>query len=314
MRTKHFSFQFEETIPGTFLAQGWLGGILTGYVYMVAVCLSKPNNLAEVLIFCAWFLVLGTIVGVFKSIIMWMPYRVFRFHVRAITRVAITSSLSVLVAYSLARIDRHFAESDLIRWLLIWLVAGLPTAVLIGSSVKPWNLFTFGTLAGERRRSVLGTLGTLPLRFLSLLTLAAAFLYCCSQLDTELPAYEFILAFCILLAYLLFTAYVTFRSPRKVVLAIAGLVANIPIVAIGYFAFVTRLMNYGTDETALYLSALCAMLVTAWAVFLAARLTVPASIEAFSPAIPDKIFVAQSEQRDHDCLGSRFVEWQQRVA
>ena len=314
MRTKHFSFQLEETIPGTFLAQGWLGGILTGYVYMVAYCLSNPTESTDVLIFSPWFLLLGTIIGVFKSIIMWMPYRVFRFQMRAVTRVAITSSLTVLVAFGLARIDGHFEESNLIRWLLTWLIAGLPTAVLIGSNVKPWNLFTFGVLAGERRRSVLGTLGTLPLRFLSLLTLAAAFLYCCSQLGSEMPPYEFILAFCILMAYLLFTAYATFRSPQKVILGIAGLVANIPIAVIGYFAFVTHLTKSGTDETALYISALCAMLVTAWAVFLAARLTVPASIEAFSTGMPGKVFVTQSEQRDHDCLGSRFVEWRQRVA
>jgi len=314
MRTKHFSFQLEETIPGTFLAQGWLGGILTGYVYTAAYCLSNPNESADLPKFFPWFLVLGTIVGIFKSIIMWMPYRVFRFQVRPITRVAITSSLTVLVAFGLARIDGHFEESNLIRWLLIWLMAGLPPAVLTGSSVKPWNLFTFGTLAGERRRSVLGTLGTLPLRFLSLLTLAAAFLYCCSQFASELPAYEFILACCILLAYPLFTAYVTFRSPQKVILGIAGLVANIPIVAIGYLAFVTHLNHYGTDETALYLSALCATLVTAWVVFLVARLTVPTNSEVFPPSIRNYTLLPQIEQCDHDCLGSRFVEWQRRVA
>src|SRR5262245_8354551 len=111
MRTKHFSFQLEETIPGTFLAQGWLGGIMPGFVYVVAYCFSKPTDIAEVLIISAWFLVLGTIVGVFKSIIMWMPYRVFKFQVRAIARVAIASSLTSLVAWVLAFIDRHFKES-----------------------------------------------------------------------------------------------------------------------------------------------------------------------------------------------------------
>jgi len=63
MRTKHFSFQLEETIPGTFLAQGWLGGILTGYVYMAAYCLSNPTESTDVLIFSPWFLLLGTIIG-----------------------------------------------------------------------------------------------------------------------------------------------------------------------------------------------------------------------------------------------------------
>jgi len=314
MRTKHFSFQLEETIPGTFLAQGWLGGILTGYVYLVAYCFSNPTETAEVLIISAWFAVLGTIVGVFKSIIMWMPYRVFRFQVRAITRVAITSSLTVLVAFGLARIDAHFEERDLIRWLLVWLIAGLPTAVLIGSSVKPWNLFTFGTLAGERRRSVLGTLGTLPLRLLSLLTLAAPCLYFAGNLPTRMPSYEFILTLSVFVAYLLFSAYVTFRSPQKVILAIAGLIANVPIIGIGYFAFIIYLEWYGTYQMSLYITAICGLLVTVWTVFLAARLTMPNSIEAISPKLRGKIVVTQIEQRDHDCLGSRFVEWQQRVA
>jgi hypothetical protein len=314
MRTKHFSFQLEETIPGTFLAQGWLGGILTGFVYMVAYCLSKPTEVTEILLVSAWFLVLGTIVGVFKSILMWMPYRVFQFQVRAVTRVALASSLTVLLAFVLARVDRHFEESNLIRWLLTWLMAGLPTAILIGSSVKPWNLFTFGTLAGERRRNALGTLGTLPLRFLSLLTLAAACLYAASKLSSQIPSLEFILTFCIVVAYLLFTAYVTFRSPKKVILDIAGVVANIPVVLVGWFAFVYHHNRYSTEQTALYICTLCTLFVTAWAVFLAARLTVPSNTEEFSLSTLSNTPPTQIEQRDHDCLGSRFVEWQQRVA
>ena len=309
MRTKHLSFQLEETIPGTFLAQGWLGGILTGFVYTVVTCLSMPRaEIIEVAKVFTGFLVLGTIIGVLKSVIMWMPYRVFKIQVRAVTRVTMASTVTVLLALSLALLDGHFKRDDYINWLLTWLMGGLPTAILIGSSIKPWDLFTFGSIAGRRRRSVLRTFGTLPLRFLSLLTLAAATFGFACQVQREIPPLKLTLRFSSFALYLLFSAYLTFRSPRKEILWIAGLVANISVVLVGYFVFGIR-----ADEVPFYIGVLGASLVVAWAFFLVARLTVPIGNEAFLNTLSN-ISQSQIDQRDHHCLGSRFVEWEQPVA
>jgi hypothetical protein len=316
MRTKHLSFQLEETIPGTFLAQGWLAGILIAFVLTVVFCLATvQTEPIEVLVVLAYFSFLGTIIGVFKSILMWMPYRVLGIQVRAVTRVAIASSLTGLLSWALGRMDSHVSRDDLIRWVLVWLMCGLPTAILVGSSIKPWDLFTYGSIAGQRRRSVLGTLGTLPLRFLSLLTLAAATLYFARQVHTEIPSLKLTLVFCGLASFLLFSAYLTFRSPQKWILCAAALIANLPVVAIGYWAFVKHLEWYGTNPIAFYISALCASFVTAWAIFLVARLTVPISKNGIPLNILSNIALTQVDAGDHHhCLGSRFVEWQERVA
>ena len=64
-----------------------------------------------------------------------------------------------------------------------------PVALLFGSRVKPWELFTFGSIAvGEVNhrsgsKSILGTLGSLPLRFLGIGTTAYILLSIISELQ-----------------------------------------------------------------------------------------------------------------------------------
>jgi hypothetical protein len=192
------------------------------------------------------------------------------------------------------------------------LAGGLPTAILVGSSIKPWELFTFGTLVGVRRRSALGTLGTLPLRVLSLLTLAVSCLYFASQVLKHTQQLYLTLGFVAVATYLLFTAYVTFRSPRSAILCVAALIANIPVVLLGYFA--SKAYSQSVGAVPLYILMLCILFVTAWAVFLAARLSVGLISGGQPSNIPGNTFLTKFEQSDHHhCLGSRFVEWQ-RVA
>jgi len=305
MRTKHFSFQLEETFPVTFLAQGALGGMLAAVVYTAAMCLwNEDFKLIDALFICAFLSFPTTVAGAIKSIIMWAPYGLTKVRVRAITRVVVTCTITGLLALNAALLAGYERQEDLAAWTLTCLLAGVPTAMLVGSRVKPWNLFIYGTIAGVRRRSVWGTLGTLPLRFLSLLTLAVSCLYfACSILEQTDPI-SFTLASLAVATYLLFTAYLTFRSPRKLILCIAALVANIPVGLLGYLAY--QAYSYRPNDGPIFIMTLCALFVTAWAGFLAARL--------LHSNILSNTSLIQIEQRDHDCLGSRFVEWQQRVA
>jgi uncharacterized membrane protein len=312
MRTRHFSFQLEETIPGTFLVQGALGGMLAAVVYTAALCLwSEYSKLIDALVICAFLSFPTTIAGAIKSIIMWAPYRLTRLRLRAITRVVVTCIITSLLAFNAALLAGHQRQEDLAAWTLTCLLAGLPTAMLVGSRVKPWNLFTFGTLAGVRRRSVWGTLGTLPLRWMSLFALVVWCLYFACHIAAQTERLYFSLAFVAVATYLALTLYLTLRSPDKVLLGAAAVVANVPLIAIGYFGLVVHKFNPAVGDEAVYISVLCAAFVAAWVVFLAARLTMTAEV------IPQEILsyslLTRREQRDHDCLGSRFAEWQ-RVA
>jgi len=313
MRTKHFSFELEETIPALFLAQGWLGGTVAAVVYTAAVCLWDQHiSVFESLFICTYFIFVTSFAGVIKSIIMWAPYGLTKVRVRAVTRVVVASIITSLLALNCALLAGYTRREDLIAWVLACFLGGLPTAILVGSRVKPWGLFTFGTLAGERRQSVLGTLGTLPLRFLSLLTLAVSCLYFACEVRKQYEPRCFSLAFGVVATYLLCTAYLTFRSPRKVILSVTGLIANTPVVLVGFIAYL-RYSETHIPES-LYVTALCATLLLAWIVFLAARLSLRTSSAKFLSNILSHTPLVQIEQRDHDCLGTRFVEWQQRVA
>jgi hypothetical protein len=313
MRTRHFSFQLEEIIPGTFLAQGALGGILAAVVYTAAMCLwNEYTKLIDALFICAFLSFPTTIAGAIKSIIMWAPYGLTRCRLRAITRVVVTCIITSLLALNAALLAGYQRQEDLAAWTLTCLLAGLPTAMLVGSRVKPWNLFTFGTLAGVRRRSVWGTLGTLPLRWMSLLALVVWCLYFACHISEQTERLYFSLAFVAVATYLALTVYLTLRSPDNVLLVAAAVVANVPLIAIGYFGLVVHKFNPAVGDEAFYISVLCGSFVAAWVVFLAARLTLPA--QPIPQGLPGNNFLAQIERRDHDCLGSRFVEWQQRVA
>ena len=319
MRTKHLSFQIEETIVGAFLTQGWLGGILATFIYTAAMCLWEPSSFLGALVFSAWLIIPASTAGIIKSIIMWTPYRLAKIQVRAVTRVAITSCATGLFALSIALLFGYRRRNNLVAWVLTCVLAGLPTAILVGSSIKPWELFTFGRIAGERRRSIFGTLGTLPLRFLSLIALAGWFLYFACKVARYQEPLQFTLVFVVVTSYLLFTAYVTFRSPQKIMLLITGLVANVPVMLIGFSPYVTYFKEYALGEASLFVTAICTSFVIAWAVFLVARFGVRTSEVAMPLTIVSNTALTNIEPPNiepchHHCLGSRFVEWQRRVS
>ena len=312
MRTANRSFQLEETTHGTFLLQGWLGGILTGFIYVIAICLwDQETTFNNALGLAPWFFITASILGVIKAILMWTPYRLAKFQPRAVTRVLITSAGTGLFAFGTGLIG-YYNLTALVVWVLTLLMGGLPTAILVGSRVKPWELFTFGSIGGERRRSFWGTLGTLPLRFLSLLGFALWILY--FALMFEPVEWKLMvlggLIFQVPAAYLLFSAWVTFRSPDKAVLFVTGCPLNVLLTVLALYAYVKHTEAYDTNFY-FYTSAICFSFVISWTVFLIARLSIRTdqslSILGLSPR-------PHVEKRDHDCLGSRFVEWQERHA
>jgi hypothetical protein len=310
MRTTKRSFELEKTLPGTFLFQGWLGGIVASVVYTAALCLSTGRfKFIDAVFMCCYLVIAGSAAGVIKSVIMWVPYVLTRIQVRAATRVAITSLATGVFAFLLALKFGYGLErpNDTAAWVLSMLAGGLPTAILVGSSIKPWELFTFGSIAvGDSRtgrrvgsKSISATLATLPLRFLSLSALALLILACASEYNPNDGLLSIAVGFFVPFVYLFYSAYVTFKSPHRIVLLVSCIVLNLPVGLITYFAYITRPGSYLFTEALPYVCAIGSAFLLAWAIFLIARLNAPTQ---------------RMIRESHACLGSRFMEWQERHA
>ena len=322
MRTKHLSFQLEETYIGLFLFQGLLGGILTGFVYLVAMSYWHHSRFIDALYMFSYCAIFGSIVGVIKATIMWFPYRLTGIQVRPAARVMITSIGTGAFALLLALKFGYGFErpNDTAAWVLTVFAGGLPTAILVGSRVKPWELFSFGSIAvGDSRtggrvgsKSVLATLATLPLRFLSLIALALLILACVSKHDSTPRGIGPSSVFFVVI-YLLYTAYVTFKSPHRVLLLVSCIVLNLPVGLITCYAYGINPGSYLFTEALPYVCGIGSAFLISWAFFLVARLTAPTQKMICETDLRE-VLKSETSHLDHHCLGSRFMEWQERHA
>ena len=319
---KQVPFQLEKTVPGTFLMQGLLGGVLGGFfAALIAIIAWDENDFRGTLNLAIAGVCTGAIVGVIKSILIWGVYRLTNTRLTAVARVSGTTIVTALFIAVLGR-QFNFDESFLPSCLVWALSVGIPVALLVGSSVKPWEIFTFGSIAAEEgndqrsgSRSILRTLCTFPLRFLSIGTIALFLLILVVQeraphLPNEILGT--ILFFVIAGVYPLISAYITFRSPRKIVLLACGIIFNIPIALVGLFFYGIYGKAYWLGVIPLIISGYCACYLLAWLIFLIARLTLITPSPPLS--IIDNKSIAAAPNLDHHCLGSRFTEWQQHVA
>jgi len=304
MRTANRSFQLEETVPGVFLLQGWFGGVLAAFVYVVAMTVwDESIKFDMALIIGAYLLIVTTIFGVIKATIVWAPYRLVKVQPRHTVRIIVASLATGLFAFATGYGFGTRRPNDMAAWMITLLLGGLPTAILIGSSVKPWELFTFGSIGGEKRRSVLGTLGTLPLRLMSLFCLALWILFYLSQhLKWTVGNVAILL---VPIAYLSFSAYVTFSSPGKTVLLASGLIVNLVIACFSILAYMNHPYADAVPTSLRSLSEIWAVFLIAWGVFLVARL----SARTHRTSMISAELVRAHNKRDHECLGSRFFEW-----
>ena len=321
MYRKQVAFQIEKRVPGTFLIQGLLGGVLGGFVAtLIAEIAWKPSDFWSVLNLACTTILISGISGVIKAIFMWGVYRLTDIPLRAAARVAVAWIASSLFVGLLGFIG---FEGKFLSGCSIWLgVVGTPVALLVGSRVKPWALFTFGSIAAgevDQRsgsRNILATLGTLPLRFISIAAIASLLLYSSTQF-TKIHNIDDVLAATLFLSivgfYPLFSAYMSFRSPRKIVLFVLGVVINFPIMLIFVIFFRVHLTEK-TDESVFWIAAISGSFIAAWVIFLIARFGAKLSPVPSLSISSNKSIAAAPNLGDHHCLGSRFAEWQQHAA
>lgn len=333
MKTTNRPFQLEQTVPGTFFFQGLAGGLLAGFLLIVGITLwdDRPN-FNWLIFFTPLYLAIAGTIGVLQATLIWGTYRLTRIQLRVPARVAITIFCIGLVAFLIALKQENVNEKNFAIGAGITFLTFLPIALLVGSSIKPWELFTFGSIANGKNanrsgsRSVLATLGTLPLRFMSIFALFFwTFTNACEREPTDaydprwgvayaFPAIDISMALVLGLPviYLLFSIYVSFRSPRKIILLISGLAINIPVVFIAFYSNysnVIYLEGNWWSEAFFMIKTACTWFLIVWGLFLASRLSVRLNKVA-------AVNVLHSDLRNqkHHCLGSRFLEWQERNA
>jgi hypothetical protein len=206
----------------------------------------------------------------------------------------------------------QFASGVGIAWFTV-----LPVALLVGSQVKPWEFFTFGSIAtsnGTRigSRSVLATLGTLPLRLLSIFASVVWVLTFVCERYIKSTAIGDDKLFTVPLVYFLVSTYLTFRSPRKLVLLAIGILLNVPTAFLFYTSYQINFKDELWGEEIPWLVSMSGMFLIAWVLFLVARMCVGLRRRTV-PVRPPVVFHPHKES-DHHCLGSRFSEWHERVA
>ena len=268
---------------GLSIIQGFAAGTLGGFIYMV-LSFSQGNgkNLDSALSLLPYFLLTFAILGCIEATIIWSIYRLMGRTLRARARVSVTTMLStLLVAFTGLYFELN--EEQITNFLLLTLSLGMPVALMVGSTVKPWELFTFGSIAAGEvdhrvgSRNILATIGSLPLRFLGIGTTALFLLSLISEIQPMNNANKIVGAFLsvsIVCVYPMFSAFVTFRSPCKIVLTTLGFLLNIPIALIGLFCYGLYDKAYWLGNFPVVISAFCGSFVVAWVIFLIARLSV----------------------------------------
>lgn len=310
MRTK--SFQLEQTVPGAFFFQGIAGGMLAGFmVSLAAALLSERPHRSWLIPLTPIYMLMLSLPGVLMAALLWGTYRLTKVHLRVAARVAITTVCIGALTFWIATNDKNLTQTDYVVGVSVAVIAALPTALLVGSRLKPWEFLTFGSIANAAgrsgSRSVLATFGTLPLRLVSLLALGYwTLLHACKR-DTDIDAVDIAVVFGIPAVYLLYTTYVSFRSPRKIVLLVSALAINVPVAFIAFYTDTVDVEGRWWGEAFLTIRDWSTTFLIAWGIFLAARLSVRAKTIVEVNPLP--ALQSDFHNSNHHCLGSRFLEW-----
>jgi hypothetical protein len=285
--TKDPSFALEEIVPGTFALQGVLGGLIGGFVYILAMAVwSATPRLDDMLVILPLAMFVGAILGAMKATIIWLVHLMSDLRMGAGMRVALMINTLGVIAILLGRFSELRDDQSFASYLVIALLCALPTALLVGSRVKPWELFTFGSIAvyhkdvqtREGSRSVRATLGILPIRFLSIITLAVWILTISCERKFGADVIATASMFVIPAVYPGFCAYLSFRSPRKWNLLLIAIAINAPQGLISTAAFANDSGTYWLEPVLFHhLTIVYLAFVTAWAIFLIARLSLRTS-------------------------------------
>jgi hypothetical protein len=96
-------------------------------------------------------------------------------------------------------------------------------------------------------------------------------------------------------------------------LLVSCIALNVPVALVTYIAYSINPGSYFFNENLPYVYGVGSAFLLAWAVFLIARLTAPTY--RMMPAIMlREVLKSGGSHVGHECLGSRFLQWQERHA
>lgn len=298
------SFKGQNKGQKLFLAQGVAGGALGGFVYVFLITLWVGSpDFWTVLSSTPRRMFLGSIIGVIEAASICGLYSATGIQPRAAMRATIASIVATLIV---GLIQFETAEKDLTNYLIATMSFAVPPALIIGSNFRPAELFAFGTIGvrGEgfdelyESTSPWAIAGTLPLRFLSFGIAGIWLLSIAREPKGEPPYIGVVIVSVIPLLYLGISAFLTFRSPGKLLLLLLGIGGNIPVV-LGNLLSMGVYQSYPTMEELLILSIICWAFLITWAIFLFARLSVGTRHLMPLSVVPDKGLSARSEDYEN---------------
>ena len=297
MRTHTASCKPELILLGRFMLQGIVGGIVAAMALVLFFVVPGRLDRFMVVFWAAIPLVIGGFLGATKAIPFWALNCFRKTPLPIIARIIIGGVGSTSLWVFILILEGGASNLTVVINAGAVFLLSLPTSLLIGSRVRVGKCFAFG-------------IGGLPLRLMSTIALLFCVLACAAAWRLlGVDVQQDIMFRYFPLVYFSLSLYLTIKPPHKTVLLIAALSLNTPL------GFALTLSDefqkdhgwYSGEATALRI--LCVALLIAWAIFIpTAKKRLRIDIPLVRTAIPYECDPA------HQCLGSRFAEWQQRAA
>jgi len=302
MTTHSASCKPELISLGKCMLQGFVGGILAAMALMLFLLICGTRLDSFFVVFWAVIpLVIGGFLGVIKAIPFWAVNCFRRSPLPVLARIILGGSVSTSLWVFLLFLHEGASNKTRVIGAGVVFLLSLPTSLLIGSRIRVGKFFSY-------------RIGGLPLRLLS----TGAILFCMLAVATwrmlGVDVQQDIMFRYFPLVYFSLSLLLTFKPPRKLILLLIALSLNFPLV-LGVRLASKFQTDYGWnsgESTAIFVC--CTLSLAAWAIFIATQPTVSSKRDLCTVIPPARPAIACECDPDHQCLGSRFAEWRQRVA
>jgi hypothetical protein len=308
--------QIDESMPApiSFLFQCFAAAVLATCLIILSALITGWHHNVYALIFLLPFIILltmpitgfiGGVLGLVRLISPKLPGR-------------LVVGLGVAYVIGLCFESMFFPE-EFLSPIEFAICFGTPTAFLVGSEIRLWRVFTFGTVnINNGRRSFRETssnvfvlLGSLPLRLLNLSLLVVIILTGPALARDSYRAFRQEKAWFIgiaiaifLICYLISGIYLSYRTPRSSLLMSIVTLLNAPQIGLAIWLYSKR--NIEIEGPFFLAAAVVTMFyVMIWGLCLVSRIVAARLIQR-------KIQLEQfALLNEHHCLGERMAFWQQ---
>jgi hypothetical protein len=310
--------RIEESMPAaiTFISQCVAAGVLAACLFVIdALITSWTNDVYALIVFLPYFIALCVPVSLVIGGFLWCAAAASAHSPRLVGRLII----SLPIAYVIGLIFEAGRYTDRLPSPIEFAICfGVPTAFFVRSRIRPWKVFTFGTVTISAGRSfsretssnVFALLGSLPLRLLNIYLFLLIILVEATLARESYREFEWERVWVIAIGIAIFVVgyfisgiYLSYRTPRTSVLLALVTLFNIPPIGLAIWLYSKR---HSEVDGPLFLSTaiLLTVYLMLWVLCLASRI---AAAELIQRQIQLKQLAVLHE---HHCLGERLDFWQ----